>query len=88
MDGLLAAAAGTGGAFCASLALSSRTRIHVAEHRMIYEAIVAGDPDAAAFYSAQHINRLAGACQKRAASRGRTRHWFRKEPSWGWRRCL
>jgi DNA-binding FadR family transcriptional regulator len=41
-----------------SIATPGRTRIHVAEHRMIYEAIVAGDGEAAAFYSAQHINRV------------------------------
>lgn len=41
-----------------SIATAGRTRIHVAEHRMIYEAIVAGDADAAAFYSLQHINRV------------------------------
>ncbi|MBE2317086.1 FadR family transcriptional regulator [Solirubrobacter sp. CPCC 204708] len=41
-----------------SIATAGRTRIHVAEHRMIYEAIVAGDGDAAAFYSEQHINRV------------------------------
>ena len=41
-----------------SIATAGRTRIHVAEHRMIYEAIVAGEADAAAFYSLQHINRV------------------------------
>ncbi|MDA0166211.1 FadR family transcriptional regulator [Solirubrobacter ginsenosidimutans] len=41
-----------------SIAEPGRTRIHVAEHRMIYEAIVAGDAEAAAFYSIQHINRV------------------------------
>jgi DNA-binding FadR family transcriptional regulator len=41
-----------------SIAEAGRTRIHVAEHRMIYEAIVAGDAEAAAFYSVQHINRV------------------------------
>jgi DNA-binding FadR family transcriptional regulator len=41
-----------------SIATAGRTRIHVAEHRMIYEAIVAGDAEAAAFYSVQHINRV------------------------------
>lgn len=41
-----------------SIATAGRTRIHVAEHRMIYEAIVDGDADAAAFYSLQHINRV------------------------------
>jgi DNA-binding FadR family transcriptional regulator len=41
-----------------SIGTPGRTRIHVAEHRMIYEAIVEGDAEAAAFYSAQHINRV------------------------------
>ncbi len=41
-----------------SIAEAGRTRLHVAEHRMIYEAIVAGDAEAAAFYSQQHINRV------------------------------
>src|SRR4051812_45391570 len=41
-----------------SIAVPGRTRIHAAEHRMIYEAIVDGDAAAAAFYSAQHINRV------------------------------
>jgi len=41
-----------------SIATPGRTRIHVAEHRMIYEAISGGDADAAAFYSLQHINRV------------------------------
>ena len=41
-----------------SIAGEGRTRIHVAEHRMIYEAIVAGEAEAAAFYSVQHINRV------------------------------
>jgi DNA-binding FadR family transcriptional regulator len=41
-----------------SVATPGRTRIHAAEHRMIYEAIVDGDAEAAAFYSAQHINRV------------------------------
>jgi DNA-binding FadR family transcriptional regulator len=41
-----------------SISVPGRTRLHVAEHRMIYEAIVAGDADAAAFYSLQHINRV------------------------------
>jgi DNA-binding FadR family transcriptional regulator len=41
-----------------SIAVPGRTRIHVAEHRMIYEAIVAGDGEAAAFYAVQHINRV------------------------------
>jgi DNA-binding FadR family transcriptional regulator len=41
-----------------SIAEPGRTRIHVAEHRMIYEAIISGDAEAAAFYSTQHINRV------------------------------
>jgi DNA-binding FadR family transcriptional regulator len=41
-----------------SIAVEGRTRLHVAEHRMIYEAIVGGDAEAAAFYSVQHINRV------------------------------
>jgi len=41
-----------------SIAVEGRTRLHVAEHRMIYEAIVAGDAEAAAFYCVQHINRV------------------------------
>jgi DNA-binding FadR family transcriptional regulator len=41
-----------------SVADAAHKRIHVAEHRMIYEAIVAGDAEAAAFYSLQHINRV------------------------------
>jgi DNA-binding FadR family transcriptional regulator len=41
-----------------SIAVPGRSRIHVAEHRMLYEAIAAGDAEAAAFYSTQHINRV------------------------------
>jgi DNA-binding FadR family transcriptional regulator len=41
-----------------SIADPGHMRIHVAEHRMIYEAIVSGDGEAAAFYSLQHINRV------------------------------
>ena len=41
-----------------SIATPGRTAIHLAEHRMIYEAIVEGDAEAAAFYSVQHINRV------------------------------
>ncbi|KND57372.1 Transcriptional regulator NanR [Candidatus Paraburkholderia schumanniana] len=36
----------------------SRIRLYVAEHRLIYEAIVCGDGDAAAFYVEQHIHRV------------------------------
>ena len=41
-----------------SIAVPGRARLHAAEHRMIYEAIVDGDPDAAAFYATQHIQRV------------------------------
>ena len=41
-----------------SIAGPGRARIHAAEHRMIYEAIVDGDPEAAAFYATQHIKRV------------------------------
>jgi DNA-binding FadR family transcriptional regulator len=36
----------------------ARIRLYVAEHRLIYEAIVMGDADAAAFYVEQHIHRV------------------------------
>lgn len=36
----------------------SRIQLYVAEHRMIYEAIVAGDPDAAGFYVLEHLKRV------------------------------
>jgi len=35
-----------------------RIRLYVAEHRLIYEAIICGDADAAAFYVEQHIHRV------------------------------
>jgi DNA-binding FadR family transcriptional regulator len=35
-----------------------RIRLYVSEHRLIYEAIVNGDADAAAFYVEQHIRRV------------------------------
>jgi DNA-binding FadR family transcriptional regulator len=35
-----------------------RVRLYVSEHRLIYEAIVNGDADAAAFYVEQHILRV------------------------------
>lgn len=35
-----------------------RIRLYVAEHRLIYEAIVEGDADAAAFYVEKHIQRV------------------------------
>ena len=41
-----------------SIATPGRTAIHLAEHRMIYEAIVDRDPAAAALYAAQHVKRV------------------------------
>jgi DNA-binding FadR family transcriptional regulator len=41
-----------------SVAVPGRARLHAAEHRMIYEAIVDGDAEAAAFYATQHIQRV------------------------------
>jgi DNA-binding FadR family transcriptional regulator len=41
-----------------SVATPGRTATHAAEHRMIYEAVVEGDGDAAEFYAAQHIARV------------------------------
>jgi DNA-binding FadR family transcriptional regulator len=41
-----------------SIARPGRARIHAAEHRMIYEAIVDGDPAAASFYATQHLERV------------------------------
>ena len=41
-----------------SIAVAGRATIHLAEHRMIYEAIAEGDPDAAELYAAQHIRRV------------------------------
>jgi len=35
-----------------------RVRLFEAEHRMIYEAIVSGSPDAAEFHSREHIKRV------------------------------
>jgi DNA-binding FadR family transcriptional regulator len=37
---------------------TGRIRLYVSEHRLIYEAIVGGDADAAAFYVEQHIRRV------------------------------
>lgn len=36
----------------------ARIRLYVAEHRLIYEAIITGNADAAAFYVEQHIHRV------------------------------
>jgi DNA-binding FadR family transcriptional regulator len=41
-----------------SIATAGRTTIHLAEHRMIYEAIADGDAEAAALYAHQHIRRV------------------------------
>jgi len=41
-----------------SIAVAGRATIHLAEHRMIYEAIAEGDADAAELYAAQHIRRV------------------------------
>ena len=41
-----------------SIAVPGRTRIHLAEHRMIYEAITERDPDAAELFAFQHIRRV------------------------------
>jgi DNA-binding FadR family transcriptional regulator len=41
-----------------SVAVPGRARLHAAEHRMIYEAVVGGDADAAAFFAREHIQRV------------------------------
>ena len=41
-----------------SIAVPGRTTLHLAEHRMIYEAIADGDADAAELYATQHIRRV------------------------------
>jgi DNA-binding FadR family transcriptional regulator len=41
-----------------SIARPGRARVHAAEHRMIYEAVVDGDPAAASFYATQHLERV------------------------------
>jgi DNA-binding FadR family transcriptional regulator len=41
-----------------SLAVPGRMRIHMAEHRMIYEAVAGGDSRAAEFYAREHIERV------------------------------
>jgi DNA-binding FadR family transcriptional regulator len=35
-----------------------RVRLHAAEHRLIYDAILDGDGDAAAFQAARHLRRV------------------------------
>jgi DNA-binding FadR family transcriptional regulator len=41
-----------------SIAEPGHIAIHVAEHRMIYEAVAGGQPDAAAFYAHEHVKRV------------------------------
>jgi DNA-binding FadR family transcriptional regulator len=41
-----------------SIAIPGRARVHAAEHRMIYEAIVEGDAASASFYATQHLERV------------------------------
>jgi len=41
-----------------SIAPPGRMRIHMAEHRMIYEAVAGGDARAAEFYARAHIERV------------------------------
>ncbi|ETD40717.1 FCD domain-containing protein [Pseudomonas chlororaphis] len=37
---------------------ANRIQLYVAEHRLIYEAIVTGDEEAAAFYVENHLKRV------------------------------
>jgi DNA-binding FadR family transcriptional regulator len=41
-----------------SVAEPGRMELHHAEHRQIYEAIVGGEEEAAAFYATEHIRRV------------------------------
>ncbi len=41
-----------------SIATPGHTSLHLAEHRMIYEAIAEGDPDAAELFALQHVKRV------------------------------
>lgn len=41
-----------------SIAVPGRTRIHMAEHRMILEAIAAGDESGARLHAAEHLKRV------------------------------
>ena len=41
-----------------SVAAPGRATVHTAEHRLIYEAIVDGDADAAAFHATRHLERV------------------------------
>ncbi|MGY3256033.1 hypothetical protein [Pseudomonas chlororaphis] len=37
---------------------ANRIQLYVAKHRLIYEAIVSGDEEAAAFYVENHLKRV------------------------------
>jgi DNA-binding FadR family transcriptional regulator len=41
-----------------SVAVPGRMALHAAEHRLIYEAVVEGDAEAAALYAGRHIDRV------------------------------
>lgn len=41
-----------------SVAVPGRMRIHMAEHRLIYESVVGGDAEAAEMYARKHIERV------------------------------
>ena len=41
-----------------SIAVPGHMRIHMAEHRMIYEAVAGGEAQAAEFYAREHIERV------------------------------
>ena len=41
-----------------SLSEPGRMQIHIAEHRMIYEAVSEGDAEAAELYAREHIRRV------------------------------
>jgi len=41
-----------------SVSVPGRMKVHMAEHRMIYEAVAAGDSELAEFYARHHIERV------------------------------
>jgi DNA-binding FadR family transcriptional regulator len=41
-----------------SIAVAGRMSLHVAEHRLIYEAVTRGDAEAAGFYVREHLMRV------------------------------
>ena len=43
-----------------SVAVPGRMRIHMAEHRLIYESVAGGDVEAAEMYARKHIERVRG----------------------------